>query len=381
MKLAILWLLLVAGALALISAVASYDPGHTDPSIVVVGERSEIAVDLPQLDDATFVSNLDDLPSPIPTVLLLTPGAASNLPDGALSVIAKKGVAIGGINVSIEELARLNGTAAGRQQFEDALIEAGEDLPLTPDPPFWSLLWRSCGIIPDRGFSPGGTKGASGSFNGPLELRPFETAFAQMKALGGQCTRFDSTNIPPPSYRIVVIGTEEEAGDFVIPALADAIYVDRASEVPNDDVALVLITPAGVRDGLPYEPVILETLRNSGVPIVGLDVDLASLMELSGVIAAIRGASAQAAHDYFASAQWEGERPVYSYISRSCPLDDPREGDQGQAWIGGLGAAPESPPLKTFRMRIEELREMGANCINILRRHQQAYIESLHVGE
>lgn len=206
MKLAILWLMLVSGAVALIAGVASYDPAHSDPSIVVVGERSEIAaLDLPQLDDATFVSTIDDIPSPIPSVLLLTPSAATNLPDDALEAIAKKGVAIGGLTVPIEELARLNGTAAERQQIEDALIAAGEEVPFTPDPPNWAFLWRSCGIFSSRG-NFGGTMGAGGSLDGPQGHRPFETAFAQMKSLGEWCAQFDPTNIPPPSYRIVITG-------------------------------------------------------------------------------------------------------------------------------------------------------------------------------
>jgi hypothetical protein len=198
-----------------------------------------------------------------------------------------------------------------------------------------------------------------------------------MLDLGGRCATFDPARIPPPSYRLVVIGAPEETEAFSIPALADALYVDAAADVPLDDVALVLVTPSGAKASVAFEPEPLTSLRNSGVPIIGLDVELADLTEMTGVISALRGVNDAVANDALEQARWNGQRPMYSYMSRSCPLGDAMQAGQGQMWIGGFGAERETPPLRSFTRRVEELRQRGAACIDILRRQQQAYIDSL----
>jgi hypothetical protein len=381
MKLAIVWLLLLTAAVILIAAVSSYDAPSTDPSIVVIGDQAEIdRLALPLLDGASVVATLDDLPSSRPSIVFLTVDAASSLANDALAGIARKGVAIGGLNVPIEELARLNGTLEQRHLVDEAFVQAGEQPPEPLEPPLWSFLWISCGILADYDLTPG-TRGAEGTFDGPLGRRPFEGAFKEMKALGDECASFDPTNLPHPSYRVVVVGPRQETSDFAIPFITEALYVDHAEDVPFEDVAIVLITPSGARESTQYEPEPLALLRYAGVPIVGLDVDLADLLQMTGVIAALRGVSDEVADDAFDDARWHGQHPMYSYMDRSCPLDGARQGGQGQMWIGGFGAAPESPPLRTFSSRIEGLRDLGARCIDILRAQQQAYIDSLYAED
>jgi hypothetical protein len=108
-KVAAIWLLLVAGALALIGGVASYDGSSTEPSIMVIGKRDEVAaLDLPQLQDATFVDDVSMIPARPPALLFVTPDAAAALEDDALRNVARKGVAIGGLNVTLADLWRLD---------------------------------------------------------------------------------------------------------------------------------------------------------------------------------------------------------------------------------------------------------------------------------
>lgn len=137
------------------------------------------------------------------------------------------------------------------------------------------------------------------------------------------------------------------------------------------------MTPTGAEASTRYETEPLAALYDSGIPVVGLEIDRGDLLEYTGLIARLRGVSDEVADDFYREAKWQGQRPMYSHAWRSCPLELVDQGGSGQSWIGGFGAAPESPPLKTFTMRIEDLREVGANCVDVLRLQQQAYIESL----